>query len=114
ESKHSKIFATTDFFYRTITVERPLRLSYAVRPERIEQVMAARQVTKLKEPEQAALRAALQAAAEESAGAVSTSRAEFTDSLTTTLAAHDSPLSPALLKVVLAELGEHDDAGELV
>ena len=114
ESKHSKIFATTDFFYRTITVERPLRLNYAVTPERIERVMAARQIPKLKEPEQSALRAALQAAAEESDGAVSTSRVEFTESLKTTLTAHDSTLSPALLKVVLAELGEHDDAGELV
>ncbi|GLI29860.1 MULTISPECIES: type I restriction-modification system subunit M [Brachybacterium] len=114
ESKQSKIFATTDFFYRTITVERPLRLSYAVTPERIERVMAARQVAKLKEPDQAALRSALVAAAEESDGTVSTSRAEFTESLKTNLAAHGSSLSPALLKVVLAELGEHDEAGELV
>ena len=45
---------------------------------------------------------------------MSTSRVEFTESLKTTLTAHDSTLSPALLKVVLAELGEHDDEGELV
>src|SRR5690606_34483286 len=63
---------------------------------------------------QAALRAALEAAAEESDGTVSTSRAKFTESLKTALAAHGSALSPALLKVVLAELGAHDDAGGLV
>ena len=114
ESKHSKIFDATEFFYRTITVERPLRLNYAFTPERIERVMTTRQVGKLKEDQQAALRAALAAAGDESAGVVSTSREEFTQALKQTLDAHSAKLSPALLKVVIAELGEHDESGELV
>ena len=38
DSKHSKIFKTTDFAFRQITVERPLRLNFQVNEERIEQV----------------------------------------------------------------------------
>ena len=40
EGEHSKIFKTTDFGYRKITVERPLKLNFQAGPERI---------TKLKE-----------------------------------------------------------------
>ncbi|KHK95854.1 restriction endonuclease subunit M [Microbacterium mangrovi] len=35
DAVRSRIFATTDFFYRTITVERPLRLNWALTPERL-------------------------------------------------------------------------------
>ena len=35
-SKHSKIFKTTDFAFRQITIERPLRLNFQVSAERIE------------------------------------------------------------------------------
>src|SRR5450755_999181 len=35
EDEHSKIFATTDFGYRKITIERPLRLNFQVSEERI-------------------------------------------------------------------------------
>lgn len=37
-TKYSKIFKTTDFAFRQITVERPLRLNFQVNDERIEQV----------------------------------------------------------------------------
>ncbi len=37
-SKYSKIFKTTDFAFRQITVERPLRLNFHVSAERIERV----------------------------------------------------------------------------
>lgn len=114
ESKQSKIFATEDFFYRTITVERPLRLNYAFTPERIERVMAARQVAKLKDAQKGALRAALEQAVKDAGGVVSTSRAEFTTTLKAALDAKGATLSPALLKVVIGELGERDEHGELV
>ena len=38
EGEHSKIFATEDFGYRKITVERPLRLNFQASPERIERL----------------------------------------------------------------------------
>ena len=39
-SEHSKIFDNDDFGYRQITVERPLRLNFQQRPERIERLKA--------------------------------------------------------------------------
>ena len=38
EGEHSKIFQNTDFGYRKITVERPLRLNFQASPERIERL----------------------------------------------------------------------------
>jgi type I restriction enzyme M protein len=114
ENEHSKIFATEDFFYRTITVERPLRLNYAFTPERIERAMAARQVTKLKETERENLRATLDAATEAAGGTVSTNRSEFTTQLKAALDENGATVKPALLKVLISELSEHDDDGELV
>lgn len=114
ESEHSKIFATEDFFYRTITVERPMRRNYAFTPERIERAMAARQVAKLNDAEREALRDALGAAADAAGGIVSTSRAVFTKDLKTALDEHGLKLTPAVLKVLIGELSEHDEDGELV
>lgn len=42
ESEHVKIFDTTDFGYRKITVERPLRLNFAITPERIARLRSER------------------------------------------------------------------------
>jgi len=38
EGEYSKIFATTDFGYRKITIDRPLKLNFQAGPERIERV----------------------------------------------------------------------------
>ncbi|SLM95234.1 type I restriction-modification system subunit M [Brachybacterium nesterenkovii] len=114
ESKHSKIFAAEDFFYRTITVERPLRLNYALTPERIERAMAARQIAKLKDADRDALRRALDAAADETGGVISACREAFAKDVKAALDSHSVKLTPAVLKVVIAELSEHDDDGELV
>ena len=114
EAEHSKIFAIEDFFYRTITVERPMRRNYALTPERIERTMAARQVTKLEEAVREALRRALDTAAEAAGGIVSTRRDAFTKDLRAALEVHDVKLTPAVLKVLVGELSEHDDDGELV
>ncbi len=115
ESKHSKIFRTTDFFYRTITVERPLRLNYALAAERVEKALASRPVQKW----DAALRTALAAAAVRWSSSsrserIETTRAAFTTHLAATLTAADITLTPAQLKTLVSELGEPDDEGELV
>ncbi|PZT84871.1 MAG: restriction endonuclease subunit M, partial [Gordonia sp. (in: high G+C Gram-positive bacteria)] len=114
EAEHSKIFAIEDFFYRTITVERPMRRNYAFSPERIERAMAARQVTKLEEAVREALRRALDTAAEAAGGIVSINRDAFTKDLRAALEVHDVKLTPAVLQVLVGELSEHDDDGELV
>lgn len=45
--EHSKIFDTTDFGYREIRVERPLRLAFEVTPERIDALRADKTLLKL-------------------------------------------------------------------
>lgn len=52
ENEFSKIFQTTDFAYRQIMVERPLRLSFQVSAERIELLNAEKTFLKLKPEEQ--------------------------------------------------------------
>jgi type I restriction enzyme M protein len=114
DTKHSKIFNNTDFYYRTITVERPLRLNYAYTTERIERVMAARAITRLEEQPQASLRHVLEQAQQDHNDVVFTQRQVFTDDLTTRLDQAELVLTPTVLRAVIAELGEHDDHGELV
>lgn len=113
-TEYSKIFETTDFYYRTITVERPLRLNYAYTTERIERVLAARAITRLDEQTLTALRKVLQQAQHDHRDLVSTQRQVFDDDLKTRLDQAGLKLTPAVLRTVLAELGEHDDHGELV
>ena len=109
ESKHSKIFRTTDFFYRTITVERPLRLNYALTEARVEKALASRALAKW----DATLRVAL-AALQSRGDDVETSRAAFTAHLTAALNSADVVLTAAQLKTLVSELGEPDDEGDLV
>jgi type I restriction enzyme M protein len=49
EGEHSKIFPTTHFGYRKITVERPLRLNFQASPERVARLEAEPAFTKLAE-----------------------------------------------------------------
>lgn len=59
DGEHSKIFRNEDFLYRTITVERPLKLNWHATSERIDTVFEAKAIQKLNETDAAALRAAL-------------------------------------------------------
>jgi type I restriction enzyme M protein len=60
ENEFSKIFKTTEFAYRQITIERPLRLSFQVTDERIDQIKTEKLFQKLKPTEQEAILASLQ------------------------------------------------------
>lgn len=113
ETKHSKIFRTEDFFYRTITVERPLRLTFACTEERIERVMAAKQVSKLSADDAAALRSTLTLLSQRGDGTVSTNRAQFTNEFMAVATEKGLRLKPALVKVIVNELSERDEDGEL-
>lgn len=114
ETKHSKIFVNEDFYYRTITVERPLRLNYAYSAERIERAMATKSITKLDEVTQATLRTEFERAGAETGDHVFMQRAAFQKDLKQRLDQAGLVLKPAELKTILRELGEHDDDGELV
>jgi type I restriction enzyme M protein len=47
DDERSKVFAIEDFFYRTITVERPLRLNWALTPERFAVAREAKALAKV-------------------------------------------------------------------
>ncbi len=52
DNEYSKIFKTTDFAYRQITIERPLRLSFQVSDERIEKLKLEKSFSRLDPEEQ--------------------------------------------------------------
>src|SRR5205807_10650051 len=47
EGEYSRIFDTTDFGYRKITIERPLQLNFQASPERIERLNTQKAFTDL-------------------------------------------------------------------
>ena len=88
----SKVFQTTDFGYRRITVERPLRMAFEVTPERLAVYAAT------KGAEHADLFAKVQGRFDNLTGFL--------------LAAGVKKLSKGALKAVLASLGEKDPAAQ--
>lgn len=108
--EQSKVFRNADFLYRTITVERPLKLNWQATPERIDAVFEAKAVQRLTEADATALRAAL-----ESLGAdiVWKNRPEFARALKNATNAHGMTLPTALAKVVTMTLGEQDDTADM-
>ena len=61
ENEQSKIFKTADFGYTTITVEQPLRLSWALTPERIASALEAKALEKLSAGDRVQLEEAIHA-----------------------------------------------------
>jgi type I restriction enzyme M protein len=110
ESDQSKIFAVTDFFYRTITVERPLKLNFAATPQRIDAALSAKWFATLPKDKQAGIRAALDSL---NTGEVWKNRDVFTKTLKTALVSTDLTLTGPQLKVLLAGLSERDDTADL-
>jgi type I restriction enzyme M protein len=60
DGEHSRIFRNEDFLYRTITVERPLKLNWQATPERIDAVFETKAIEKLGDRDAGALRATLE------------------------------------------------------
>lgn len=60
DSEFSKIFKTTDFAYRQITIERPLRLNFAVTEERIKKLKEEAFFTKASQEDRNTVLAALE------------------------------------------------------
>ena len=93
----AKVFDNADFGYRTITVERPLRLNFQVSAVRLERLAAVREIKKLSEGERKALVDALMSLDGER---VYRSRPAFLKDLKKALAAHHLALSPAQTKAL--------------
>ncbi|MBB1516739.1 SAM-dependent DNA methyltransferase [Tessaracoccus sp. MC1679] len=110
DGEHSKIFRNEDFLYRTITVERPLKLRWQATPDAIDAVLDAKPVQKLTEHDAASLRAALEALGHDQ---VWTHRDQFHKALKSATAAQGLKLAAPLLKAVTAALGVQDDAADV-
>jgi len=108
ENEHSKIFDGRDFGYSTITVERPLRLSFTLTEERLAAHGENKSIGKA--PEFGKILASLKALP---TGKKWLSRAVFLSDATKTLAAEGVSLTAAQWKIVVATLGEVDDAAEI-
>ncbi|WP_431711465.1 type I restriction-modification system subunit M [Glutamicibacter uratoxydans] len=110
ETDQSKIFDTTDFFYRTITIERPLKLNFATTPDRVEAAMAAKAFGKLAPEAMASLRTALESM---DATVLWKNRDEFTKMLKNQLKIDGVELSAPQFKTLVAGLSERDDTADV-
>ena len=106
----SKIFATTDFGYREIRVERPLKLAFAVTPEALEALREAKPFQKLDEDEQSRVLAALEALPADERWI---DRNDFDKALTTALKASGVKFGAPVRKAILSALSERDEDAEV-
>ncbi|WP_347401243.1 type I restriction-modification system subunit M [Microbacterium esteraromaticum] len=110
DGEHSKTFRNEDFLYRTVTVERPLKLNWQATAERIDAVFAAKAVQKLKEADADALRATLNRLG---SNTVWKNRGAFQKALKDAAKIEGLALPAPLLKTVTTELGEQDDTADV-
>ncbi|MDQ3156739.1 MAG: type I restriction-modification system subunit M, partial [Actinomycetota bacterium] len=122
----SKIFATKDFGYRQITVERPLQLSFLMTSEKIDAAMAGKAVAKLADADRAKLKGVLaslvevpppvvevRSEAEPRSHPTWTSRDSFTADLKKLAREAGLTLGAPILKALVGAIGEHDPAAEV-
>jgi type I restriction enzyme M protein len=109
DSKFSKVFSYSDFAYRTITVERPLRLNFEVSPKRLDEAMIAKTVSRLPDVDRIRLRDTLALLAP--LGRWS-DRDEFTQAVRRNLKTSGVPVSGVVLKSVVAGLSARDESAE--
>lgn len=110
ETDRSKIFDTTDFFYRTITIERPLKLNFATTLDRIDTALAAKVFAKLTADTLASLRTVLDSM---DATKLWKNRDGFTKALKKQLKDAGVDLSTPQLKALIAGLSERDDTADV-
>jgi type I restriction enzyme M protein len=110
DGEHSKVFRNEDFLYRTITLERPLKLNWHATPERIGAVFRAKAIQKVNETDAAALRGALNRLGTDT---VWKNRTAFHMALKAAAKNEGLTLPAPLLKTVTIELGEQDDSADI-
>lgn len=119
DADHSRVFATTDFGYWTITVERPLRLAFEVTPDRVhalvEQCGSGSKGIKgpLKDVDPARLREVLESFAVVADGRRWTDRAALLPDLRRHLATEGLKLPTPAFKAVWQGLSERDEHAEI-
>lgn len=105
----SKIFDTTNFGYREIRVERPLKLNFQASEERLARLHDEKAFQKLKDNEQQAVLDSLAGIPDR----IFTIRDAFTDELTDALASLDFKIGAPLKKAVLSALSERDEDADI-
>ncbi|MET3351502.1 UNVERIFIED_ORG: type I restriction enzyme M protein [Arthrobacter sp. UYEF1] len=110
DSEYSKVFKIADFGYQTITVERPLRINFAVTEDRVASALASKGLAKLNEGETSAVRTAL---SELNPEYVWTNRDGFTADIRTALKNSGTSLSAPQLKALVSGLSARDESGEI-
>jgi type I restriction enzyme M protein len=113
ETEHSKIFNTQDFGYTTITVERPLRQSWALTPARIEGALDNKVFAKLPLDLTDALKTLLFAEAALDIESTADLKA-FTHRIKTITNASPIDLTAAQLKSFVASFGERDETAPIL
>ncbi len=126
ESEFSKIFPTTQFGYRRITVERPLQLNFQASPERIERVKDERTFQRLakskkRNPEVKAQEEELGRKQQERIldmlrsfpSMLFKDRPSFEKELKAATAAHRIKLDASLKKAILSALSERDETADI-
>jgi type I restriction enzyme M protein len=108
QSDASKIFRNDDFGYTTITVERPLQLTWVITPERIELALASKSLTKLSVDDLEALRTELAETAPTS------DLASFTKQVKDAAKRANVTLAAPQLKSLLDAFSERDESAPIV
>ena len=107
----SKVFEDREFGYQTITVERPLQLSFHVHEETPELALALKALIKLSDAEKDSVRSALTALV----GRSWSNRDKFVTDFKSALAQSGLAKPSALLiKAICATVGQHDPEADLV
>ncbi len=109
EEDVSRIFDTSDFGYREIRVERPLKLNFSVDPERLDRLPDQRAFAKLEEDAQAEIQFALKAIGD----TLFTNRTEFDKALTDALKKAQIKIGAPVKKAIMAALSERDDEADI-
>ena len=106
----SKTFATTDFGFREVRVERPLRLNFQAAPERIERLKVEKAFRKLDANAQAAI---LETLDSRLPSTLFTNREQFDKALTGALKANDIKIGAPVKKSILSALSERDEGADV-
>jgi len=106
----SKIFDTTDFGYREIRVERPLKLRFEVTEEGLHALFEVTPVQKLDATAQESLRRALRSLVGDGPWM---DRVAFLKALKAALKAEGTKVGAPVLKAIIAALGERDEEAKV-
>lgn len=105
----SKVFDSTDFGYREIRVERPLKLNFQASEERIARLSQEKPFQKLDEDEHEAIREALRSLP----GSLWRDREAFEKAMKRVFRAEDVKLAAPIKKAILSALSERDEDAEV-